>query len=95
MAPSFKVFVPLSLLLSGHVAAAAAKPSVDISKDHRLVMLDALKDLGFLYATRSGLSIGIDDLVVPAEKEHLWPRSTCVRRLCGPAAHNRNRGAPP
>jgi DNA-directed RNA polymerase subunit beta' len=34
-------------------------------------MLDALKDLGFLYATMSGLSIGIDDLVVPAEKEGL------------------------
>ncbi len=32
-------------------------------------MLDALKDLGFTYATRSGLSIGIDDLVVPADKE--------------------------
>ena len=34
-------------------------------------MLDSLKDLGFLYATKSGLSIGIDDLIVPAEKEQL------------------------
>jgi len=34
-------------------------------------MLDSLKDLGFLYATKSGLSIGIDDLIVPAEKESL------------------------
>jgi len=34
-------------------------------------MLDSLKDLGFLYATKSGLSIGIDDLIVPAEKEAL------------------------
>jgi len=34
-------------------------------------MLDSLKDLGFLYATRSGLSIGIDDLIVPAEKPAL------------------------
>ena len=31
-------------------------------------MLDRLKHLGFGYATRSGLSIGIDDLIVPAEK---------------------------
>ena len=31
-------------------------------------MLDGLKDLGFGYATRSGLSIGIDDLIVPAQK---------------------------
>ena len=31
-------------------------------------MLDSLKNLGFTYATRSGLSIGIDDLVIPQEK---------------------------
>src|SRR5207237_828528 len=31
-------------------------------------MLDALKNLGFLYATKSGLSIGIDDLIIPKEK---------------------------
>ena len=31
-------------------------------------MLDHLKDIGFLYATKSGLSIGIDDLVIPQEK---------------------------
>ena len=31
-------------------------------------MLDSLKNLGFTYATRSGLSIGIDDLVIPSEK---------------------------
>ena len=34
-------------------------------------MLDHLKDLGFLYATKSGLSIGINDLVVPQEKAQL------------------------
>ena len=34
-------------------------------------MLDSLKDLGFLYATKSGLSIGIDDLVIPEEKPKL------------------------
>src|SRR6187431_3266168 len=31
-------------------------------------MLDSLKTLGFTYATRSGLSIGIDDLVIPSQK---------------------------
>ena len=36
--------------------------------DKTVVMLDGLKNLGFGYATRSGLSIGIDDLVVPAQK---------------------------
>jgi DNA-directed RNA polymerase subunit beta' len=34
-------------------------------------MLDSLKNLGFTYATRSGLSIGIDDLVIPKEKTSL------------------------
>ena len=31
-------------------------------------MLDVIKDLGFRYATRAGISIGIDDLVIPEEK---------------------------
>src|SRR5476649_2175338 len=30
-------------------------------------MLDEIKALGFLYATRAGISIGIDDMVVPSE----------------------------
>src|SRR5205809_3202540 len=34
-------------------------------------MLDSLKNLGFTYATRSGLSIGIDDLIIPKEKRPL------------------------
>jgi DNA-directed RNA polymerase subunit beta' len=32
--------------------------------------LDKLKELGFREATRSGCSIGIDDMIVPKEKEH-------------------------
>src|SRR6267154_2153142 len=31
-------------------------------------MLDEVKKLGFLYATRAGISIGIDDMVVPSMK---------------------------
>ena len=31
-------------------------------------MLDGIKQLGFLYATRAGLSIGIDDMVIPEDK---------------------------
>jgi DNA-directed RNA polymerase subunit beta' len=34
-------------------------------------MLDDLKNLGFLYATRAGISIGIDDLVTPEAKKPL------------------------
>src|SRR5690349_5281399 len=33
--------------------------------------LDRLKDFGFRYATRGGVSIGIEDLHIPAEKETL------------------------
>ena len=39
--------------------------------DKTVEMLDGLKQLGFGYATRSGLSIGIDDLIVPAQKASL------------------------
>jgi DNA-directed RNA polymerase subunit beta' len=34
-------------------------------------MLDEIKNLGFLYATRAGISIGIDDMVVPPTKPML------------------------
>src|SRR6266852_5989493 len=34
-------------------------------------MLDVIKDLGFAYATRAGISIGIDDLVIPEGKEKM------------------------
>ncbi|MBI4466842.1 MAG: DNA-directed RNA polymerase subunit beta', partial [Acidobacteria bacterium] len=31
-------------------------------------MLDEIKELGFLYATKAGMSLGIDDLVIPQSK---------------------------
>jgi DNA-directed RNA polymerase subunit beta' len=34
-------------------------------------MLDAMKELGFTYATRAGFSLGIDDFVIPREKARL------------------------
>src|SRR6516162_9246667 len=36
-----------------------------------VTMLDQVKALGFLYATRAGISIGIDDMIVPGEKAGL------------------------
>ena len=35
-------------------------------------MLDEVKALGFLYATRAGISIGIDDMVVPQSRRPGW-----------------------
>jgi len=34
-------------------------------------MLDKIKDLGYRYATRSGLSVGLDDMVIPESKYSL------------------------
>ena len=36
-----------------------------------VLLLDQIKALGFLYATKAGISIGIDDLVIPAGKANL------------------------
>ena len=48
---------------------------LDFGLERTVQMLDALKNLGFTYATRSGLSIGIDDLVIPANKHELVDRA--------------------
>ncbi len=37
--------------------------------------LDKLKDIGFKYATQGGLSVGIDDVVIPKEKEEIIGRA--------------------
>ncbi len=42
-----------------------------LGREKTVEMLDELKDLGFLYATLSGMSIGIDDMIVPEQKEKL------------------------
>src|SRR5712691_3510644 len=36
-----------------------------------VVLLDHLKELGFMYATKSGISIGIDDMLIPGDKSKL------------------------
>src|SRR5258708_3503781 len=36
-----------------------------------VVLLDRLKELGFTYATKSGISIGIDDMLIPGDKVKL------------------------
>ncbi|MCY4187765.1 MAG: DNA-directed RNA polymerase subunit beta' [Bryobacterales bacterium] len=46
-----------------------------LGREKTVEMLDELKDLGFLYATLSGMSIGIDDMIVPEQKEQLVSNS--------------------
>lgn len=47
----------------------------DLGLDKTAKLLDDVKDLGFWAATFSGLSIGIDDVVVPKEKYDILGRS--------------------
>src|SRR5205085_11493179 len=44
---------------------------INYGNDMTVGMLDALKDLGFLYATKAGVSIGVDDMVIPAKKQEI------------------------
>ena len=53
-------------------------------------MLDEIKTLGFLFATRAGISIGIDDMVIPDSKAGLVKRRRKERRR-GAAAISRRR----
>jgi DNA-directed RNA polymerase subunit beta' len=39
--------------------------------DLTVKMLDELKDLGFLYATKAGISIGVEDMVIPSRKTEI------------------------
>ena len=38
-------------------------------------LLDEIKQVGFLYATKAGISIGVDDLVIPSGKEQIVERA--------------------
>jgi DNA-directed RNA polymerase subunit beta' len=42
-----------------------------LGHEQTVVMLDDLKSMGFLFATRSGVSIGIDDMVTPPSKKKI------------------------
>lgn len=42
-----------------------------LGHDQTVALLDDLKAMGFLYATKSGVSVGIDDMVTPASKPEI------------------------
>src|SRR5258708_12559396 len=44
---------------------------VRLGMETTVKMLDEVKEFGFKYATRAGLSIGIDDMVIPDSKKNL------------------------
>ncbi len=51
----------------------------DIIQEHKKedthLLLDKIKNLGFEYATRSGISLGMDDLAAPKEKKEIMERA--------------------
>ncbi|HRH46701.1 MAG TPA: DNA-directed RNA polymerase subunit beta', partial [Pyrinomonadaceae bacterium] len=42
-----------------------------LGHDQTVELLDDLKTMGFLYATKAGMSVGIDDMVTPANKKDI------------------------
>src|SRR5438128_1994132 len=44
---------------------------INFGNDLTVKLLDQLKDLGFLYATKAGVSIGVDDMVIPSKKTEI------------------------
>ena len=44
---------------------------INYGNDLTVKMLDGIKDLGFYYATKSGVSIGVDDMVIPFRKSDI------------------------
>ncbi|MGH9457122.1 MAG: DNA-directed RNA polymerase subunit beta' [Thermoanaerobaculia bacterium] len=44
---------------------------ITFGNDLTVRMLDGLKDLGFTWATLAGVSIGVDDMVIPARKNEI------------------------
>ena len=51
----------------------------DLGSDETVEFVDAIKDLGFRYATQSGISIAVSDIVVPPSKTALM--ETADRRV--------------
>ena len=48
---------------------------IKLGNDVTVRMLDELKEIAFSYATRAGISIGVDDMVVPPRKRDLIDRA--------------------
>jgi DNA-directed RNA polymerase subunit beta' len=44
---------------------------INFGNDMTVLMLDELKEIGFLYATRAGISIGVEDMVIPPKKAEI------------------------
>jgi DNA-directed RNA polymerase subunit beta' len=59
------------LMTNKEVGALVEKVYHACGQKSAVIFLDKLKDLGFLYSTKSGVSFGKDDLVVPERKKEV------------------------
>ncbi len=57
------------------LAKVVAGSISEYGMEHTAEMLDAIKDLGFSYATQAGSTIAIDDIVVPQEKSKILAKA--------------------
>ncbi len=64
----FDLGVPLG---KGEVKLLVSEAFEKLGPERTAVVVDRMKEIGFHYATRSGLSIAVDDIVVPARKSEI------------------------
>ncbi len=61
---------------------------INLGNDKTVEMLDEIKEITFLYATKAGISFGVDDMVIPSRKQEIldagaqarWSRSRASAR---------------
>jgi DNA-directed RNA polymerase subunit beta' len=68
---SLRFYDPGVPLAKGEVKMLVAEAYTRLGPDATAELVDQMKDIGFFYATRSGLSIAVDDIVVPARKSKI------------------------
>jgi DNA-directed RNA polymerase subunit beta' len=71
MPDSLRFYDPGVPLGKGEVKTLVAEAYVQLGPDATAELVDQMKDIGFRFATRSGLSIAVDDITVPARKRDI------------------------
>ncbi len=55
----------------------------EVGKEETVALADSIKDIGFEYATRSGVSISSEDILVPKEREEIIEEASEKVRVIG------------
>jgi DNA-directed RNA polymerase subunit beta' len=64
------------LMSKGKLTTLVGEVYRKLGNERTVELLDKMKDLGFRYATIGGFTVGIDDLLVPEEKEQYLTQAT-------------------